>query len=152
MYIHILYYVILVFILILTNALMWNKLSKEIKRLSIRTIHPYDLKAILVRSKKGDTKMLVYNVTAGSVVDNDVSERRLAVSVNGEIVKTSTYSSDTTSFGELSFQDNDNVVLTLVDVDDAGNASSPATYEFVALDTLPPAKPGEFGVTLVREE
>jgi len=149
---HVFYYVILVFVLILTNALMWNKVVKELRRLNIRTIRPSNLKAILVRSKRGDTKMLVYNVTAGSVVDNDVMERRLAVSVNGEVVNTSTHPSDTTSFGELSFSDNDNVVLTLVDVDDAGNVSSPATFEFVAADTIAPAKPGEFGVTLVREE
>jgi hypothetical protein len=25
-------------------------------------------------------------------------------------------------------------------------------FEFVATDTIPPAKPGEFGVTLLREE
>ncbi|NDD84181.1 hypothetical protein EBZ38_07895 [bacterium] len=131
---------------------MWNKISKEIKRLNTRIIHPYNFKATIVHSKKGDIKMLVYNVTAGQVVDSDVAERRLSVSVNGEVVKTTTHPSNTTSFGELSFADNDRVVLTLVDVDDAGNSSSPATYEFVALDTIPPATPGEFGVTLVREE
>lgn len=152
MTIHIFYYVILVFILILTNALMWNKIAKELRRMNMRTIHPSHLEAIFVRSKKGDTKMLVYNITAGPVVDHDVAERRLAVSVNGEIVKTSTYPSDTTSFGEVAFSDNDSVILTLVDVDDVGNASSPATFDFVALDTIAPAKPGEFGVTLVREE
>jgi hypothetical protein len=151
MTIHIICYVILS--LILTNALMWNKIAKELKRMNMRTIRPSNLKAKIVRSNnKGDTKMLVYNVTSGPVVDNDVMERRLAVSVNGETVKTSTHPSDTTSFGELSFSDNDNVVLTLVDVDDAGNVSPPATFEFLALDTIAPAKPGEFGVTLVREE
>jgi len=96
--------------------------------------------------------MLVYNVTAGSVVDKDVAERRLSVTVNGEVRETKPFAPDTTSFGELSFADNDNVVLTLVDVDDAGNVSSPATVEFVALDTVAPAAPGEFGVSFVREE
>jgi hypothetical protein len=60
---HVFYYVILVFVLILTNALMWNKAVKELRRMNMRTIHPSNLKAILVRSNKGDTKMLVYNVT-----------------------------------------------------------------------------------------
>lgn len=96
--------------------------------------------------------MLVYKVTAGAVTDTDVVERRLSVSVNGSNVDTKVFSGDATSFGELSFNDNDNVVLTLVDVDDAGNVSSPAILEFVAIDTIPPAKPGEFGVTLTREE
>ena len=103
--------------------------------------------------KKEDLFMaLVYNVTAGPVVDKDVAERRLSVSVNGEVRSTAPYSPDTTSFGELSFSDNDSVVLTLVDVDDAGNVSSPATLEFVALDTVAPSQPGELGVAFVREE
>lgn len=96
--------------------------------------------------------MLVYNVTAGAVVDKDVAERRLSVTVNGEVRETKPFAPDTTAFGELSFADNDKVVLTLVDVDDAGNVSSPATVEFVALDTVAPAAPGEFGVSFIREE
>jgi hypothetical protein len=44
------------------------------------------------------------------------------------------------------------VVLSLVDVDDSGNKSAPATVEFVALDTLAPAQPGGFNVTLVSEK
>ena len=96
--------------------------------------------------------MLVYNVTAGAVVDKDVAERRLSVTVNGEVRETKPFAPDTTSFGELAFADNDNVVLSLVDVDDAGNVSKPAVVEFVALDTVAPAAPGEFGVSFVREE
>jgi hypothetical protein len=41
--------------------------------------------------------------------------------------------------------------MTLVDTDDAGNPSAPAVVEFVAMDTIPPAMPGSFGVTLVGE-
>ena len=85
-------------------------------------------------------------------VDADVVERKLSVVVNGEDRGTTSFPAETTSFGELSFGDSENVVLTLVDMDDAGNSSSPAVAEFVATDTLPPVQPGEFGVTLVREE
>jgi hypothetical protein len=127
------------------------KLIKQLQKMDMRTIHPAAFKSKLVRKEEGTNMALVYNVTAGPVVDKDVSERRLNVTVNGETT-ISTFTSEVTSFGEFSFPDNANVVLTLVDVDDAGNVSSPAVVEFVAMDTIPPAKPGEFGVTLVREE
>jgi len=116
----------------------------------MRNIYPIAFRVYLIRRE--GKHMLVYNVTAGAVVDKDVAERRLTVTVNGEVRETTPFSPDTTSFGEVSFSDNDNVVLSLVDVDDAGNVSSPAVVEFVALDTVAPAKPGEFGVTYAREE
>ena len=127
------------------------RLINQLRKMDMRTIHPIAFKSTLVRKKEGNMS-LVYNVTAGPVVDNDVVERRLTVTVNGEVSRVATNSNDTTSFGEFSFAENDNVVLTLVDVDDVGNVSSPAVLEFTAADTIPPAKPGEFGVTLVREE
>jgi hypothetical protein len=96
--------------------------------------------------------MLIYAVSAAPAVDADVVSRRLSVTVNGEAREQADFEADATSFGEHGFADNDAVVLTLVDVDDAGNVSEPAVFEFVAADTIPPAKPGEFGVTLVREE
>ena len=128
------------------------RLIHQLRKMDMRTIHPIAFKSTFVRKEKGNNMSLVYNVTAGPVVDTDVVERRLTVTVNGEVSQNTTNSSDTTSFGEFSFSENDNVVLTLVDVDDVGNVSSPAVLEFSAADTIPPAKPGEFGVTLVREE
>jgi hypothetical protein len=127
------------------------------QKVGMRTIHPNAFRVRFVRTKvitkKGENVMaLIYTVTAGAVVDADVVERKLSVVVNGEDRGVTSFPKETTSFGELSFGDNDNVVLTLVDVDDAGNSSSPAVAEFVATDTLPPVQPGEFGVTLVREE
>jgi hypothetical protein len=96
---------------------------------------------------------LVYTVSAAPVVDADVVARRLLVTVNGEKLSDEPveFAGDATSFGEVTVPQDSNVVLTLVDVDDAGNVSEPAVLEFVATDTIPPAKPGEFGVTLVRE-
>lgn len=96
--------------------------------------------------------MLIYSVTAAPVVDADVVSRKLTVTVNGEVRGETAYEADTTNFGEFGFADSDAVVLTLVDVDDAANVSEPAVFEFVATDTIPPAAPGSFGVTLVREE
>jgi len=96
--------------------------------------------------------MLVYSVTAAPAVDSDVESRVLTVVVNGEAREPQTFAPADTNLGEHAFADSDVVTLTLVDVDDAGNSSQPAVLEFVAADTIPPAKPGEFGVTLVRED
>lgn len=94
---------------------------------------------------------LVYEVTCDAPVDNDVVERRLTVSVNGEVVSTDVYSNTTTSLGERSFAQGDVVALKLVDVDDVGNVSEPAIVEFTANDTIAPSVPG-LSVVLVREE
>ena len=132
------------------NDRSFNRYLKILRKMDMRNVYPTAFTVTFL--KKEDLFMaLVYNVTAGPVVDKDVAERRLSVSVNGEVRSTAPYSPDTTSFGELSFSDNDKVVLTLVDVDDAGNVSSPATLEFVALDTVAPSQPGELGVAFVRE-
>ena len=134
-------------------TMLFNSLIRQMQKVGMRTIHPNAFRVKYVRTdKRGLNMALVYNVTAGAVVDADVVERKLSVVVNGEDRGSTSFPGETTSFGELSFGDSENVVLTLVDMDDAGNSSSPAVAEFVATDTLPPAQPGEFGVTLVREE
>lgn len=98
--------------------------------------------------------VLVYKVSVGATVDADVVERQLVVARNGNSSpdEFKVFSADTTDLGEIRATQGDTVLLTLVDVDDAGNRSEPAVLEFVAEDTIPPAKPGEFGVTLVKEE
>jgi len=133
------------------NDRLFNRYLKVLRKIDMRSIYPTAFKCDFLYREEF-FMALVYNVTAGPVVDSDVAERRLSVTVNGEVRSTSPYPANTTSFGELSFSDNDKVVLTLVDVDDAGNVSSPATVEFTAVDSVPPAQPGEFGVAFVREE
>jgi len=94
---------------------------------------------------------LIYSVTCDPSVSSDVVERRLTIKVNGETKNQLTFDPYAEDLGEQSFVDGDNVVLTLVDIDDVGNVSEPAVLEFVAADTIPPEKPG-FTVKLVREE
>jgi len=96
--------------------------------------------------------MLIYKLTAGLPVDKDVVNRILYVVVNGEARNELVYPSNTSDFGEFSFRHNDIVRVALVDQDDAGNRSQPATFEFVALDTIPPSKPGTLGAVLLRED
>jgi hypothetical protein len=130
---------------------MWpfSGIERELKRLVRKQTRPVALRA---RLSSQESSMLIYSVSAAPVVDADVVTRRLSVTVNGEAREPVDFTADATSFGELGFADNDSVVLTLVDIDDAGNSSEPAVFEFVAVDTIPPAAPGDFGVTLLREE
>ena len=95
---------------------------------------------------------LVYAVTAGVPVDRDVVSRELTVVVGGEVVETKSFAGSDVLLGEVSVPQDAAVVLTLVDVDDAGNRSQPAVVEFIAKDTIAPVQPGAFGVSLVREE
>ena len=103
----------------------------------------------------GENKManvLVYAISAGSAGANDVAERRLSVTVNGEVVENRVYGGDVVDLGELKVAQDADVSLALVDVDDAGNVSPPAIYVFKATDTIVPPVPGSFGVNIVREE
>ena len=95
--------------------------------------------------------VLTYSVTVGPVVDKDVVTRRLTVNVDGTDTGTTDFPGTATDLGLVSAVQNSKVVLTLVDIDDAGNKSEPATVSFTAEDTLPPAQPGKLGVTLVSE-
>lgn len=93
---------------------------------------------------------LVYNVTADVPAAADVVARVLTVAIDG-VENASQFGSSVTDFGAVTVVEGASVVLTLVDVDNAGNRSEPASVSFVAADTLPPGQPGGFGVTLVGE-
>lgn len=125
----------------------------NLKRKYARIIKPLYVKSKLIReTKKGKKMALIYEVNCSSAVSSDVVSRVLTVSVNGSDISVSTFDSLATNLGELSFSQGDNVVLSLVDVDDAGNRSDAATLEFVAQDSIPPESPTGLGVKLVREE
>jgi len=114
---------------------------------------PEGFSVFQIRSKLTMADLLTYRVSVGPVVDADVVERQLVVAVDGVVPvdEFKTFPAATTDLGEVTVPQGSSVLLTLVDVDDAGNRSEPAVLEFVAEDTLPPAQPGSFGVTLVSE-
>lgn len=95
---------------------------------------------------------LVYSISAGPPVDADVVSRELTVSIAGAAGTPATFTGTATDLGEVKAEQGAEVILSLVDIDDAGNRSEAAVVTFTATDTIPPAKPGEFGVSLVREE
>ena len=101
--------------------------------------------------RKDKNMGLVYSLAVGPTTDGDVVERRLTVDVNGDVVKINSYPTSAVDLGEYTFAQGDSVVLSLVDVDDAGNVSEPAVLAFIAKDTIPPQAPGGFSVSLLRE-
>jgi hypothetical protein len=116
---------------------------------------PVALTVFQIRSNLTMADVLTYRVSVGPVVDGDVVTRELSVYVNGSDNgprEVRQYEATATDLGDVLVEQGSSVVLTVVDVDDAGNRSEPAVLEFVATDTLPPAQPGALGVTLVSEQ
>ena len=112
---------------------------------------PQGLRVVLL---KGETmaNVLTYRVSVNAPVDGDVVSRELTVTVNGVESTVVTTVGTATDLGSVEVPQDALVVLSLVDVDDAGNKSPPATVEFTAVDTLAPSQPGGFNVTLVSEK
>lgn len=139
---------ILYFLVVLQSLIIfrqWYLLRRNDKSVSRPSYFNYNF------LRKDDNMALVYALAVGATADSDVVERRLTVDVNGEVVKINSYPATAVDLGELSFKQGDNVVLSLVDVDDVGNVSEPGVLAFVAADTIPPQAPGGFAVSLLRE-
>lgn len=122
--------------------------SNAINRLRRAILVPQCL--LVIERKKTVPNQLTYSVVAAPSSDADVVERILTKTVNGESSSKS-YDGDASKFDDLTVTQGDLVILSLVDVDDAGNRSGAATLSFTAEDTIPPADPSGLGVTLVSE-
>ena len=122
-----------------------------LQELNIFVSVPQGLRVVLLR---GETmaNVLTYRVSVNAPVDGDVVSRELTVTVNGVESTVVTTAGAATDLGSVDVPQDALVVLSLVDVDDAGNKSPPATVEFTAVDTLAPAQPGGFNVALVGEK
>jgi hypothetical protein len=137
---------------------LFGGIEREIRLLreSIRSLAMSFRQPLLFVSlvHKGSDMALVYKISAGKSSAPDVTIRELSVVINGEPSLPLTFPGDTTEFGEVKADQGAEVTMTLVDIDDATppNRSEPAVVAFVAADTIAPPKPGEFGVTLTREE
>ena len=112
----------------------------NLQKIKMKLIYPI---AFTVSKIYEENNMATYSVSAGPVVDADVVERRVSVSVNG-VVSSKSYVAETTVFDVVSVNDNDSVVLTLVDVDKSGNVSDPAVAVLSGKDTVAPSKPVDF--------
>lgn len=80
--------------------------------------------------------------------DPDTASRELSITVNGGDPPTvKTYQPTAAVTDQLIFNQDDQLVLTLVDIDDAGNRSqASAALSVTVNDDVPPATPGALGV------
>lgn len=118
------------------------------EKLGVQT--PSGLMVMQLRSESM-ADILKYSVSAPAPVDGDVVSRILTVTVNGVEQPAVPLAGNATDLGTIEAPQDAQVVLSLVDVDNAGLKSPPATLEFTAEDTIAPAQPGAFTVTLVGE-
>jgi len=114
-------------------------------------VAPVGLRVDEVRSNYDMADLITYRVSAGAPVSGDVVSRLVTIVVDAVPQGTTSYAGTVIDFGNITVPQDSNVEVQLVDVDDAGNKSAPASISFVAADTIPPAQPGFLGVTIVGE-
>lgn len=81
----------------------------------------------------------------------DVVTRELKVQIAGAEPVVFSLPKEAVESEALIGADNDAVVGSLVDIDDAGNRSEASEFSFVLIDTIAPAKPGEVNLRVVEE-
>jgi hypothetical protein len=111
---------------------------------------PANLRVVQTR-RDSMANILTYSISVAAPVDADVVSRELVVTVDGVSRDSVEFSGTSTDLGSIDVPEGASVQLSLVDMDDAGNASVPASVDFVAADTLAPGQPGAFTVSLVAE-
>jgi len=97
-------------------------------------------------------KDLVYNIRIPLTQSKDVISRKLTLTVNNKNMLEKKYPGNTVDFGEFFFKHNDNVLVGIQDIDDAGNVSLKLEKKFIARDTTSPDKPLNIDVYFVREQ
>lgn len=107
---------------------------------------------VFIKVLREEEEMLFFTLALPPAGASDVVKRTLVVKVGGGDEQTISLSGTDVVTEELSGNDNDAVVGTLVDTDDAGNDSPAREFSFVLTDTIAPPQPGELGITVVREE
>lgn len=97
--------------------------------------------------------VLTYRVSIAEPTDADVVMRELTVyHLDTNASSVTTFPAAAVDLGEINVPQGSNVAVEVVDIDDAGNRSTPARFEFVAADTIPPSQPGGLSIALVGEQ
>lgn len=107
---------------------------------------------VFLKVVREEDEMLFFNLVLPPAGAADVASRQVTVTIGTGDPQTINLAGTDLSTPELSGSDNDAVVGTLVDTDDAGNASPAREFSFVLVDTLAPPQPGELGIAITREE
>lgn len=106
---------------------------------------------VFISFRQGEDGMLKFVLVLPAPGAPDVVVREVKFSV-GDQAFDLTLAGDLLETPEMSGNDNDQVVGTLVDVDDAGNKSEAREFTFTLVDTLAPPQPGELGFKITGEE
>ncbi len=111
---------------------------------------------LLSERKEAGMDILKFRVGIPTTEDSDVVGRQLVVQRDvapaGILEPEETIDLDDTQDSiDIEAVQDSNVSLSLTAVDDSGNHSAPLTFQFQALDTIPPEIQGSFTVTAVEE-
>lgn len=84
---------------------------------------------------------------------SDVVARRLSVQVGQSDPVSFDLEPTDQEYADDLFVGEENAVVkgSLVDIDNAGNRSTPRDFEFVLIDTIAPSQPGEIGLKVTEE-
>lgn len=107
---------------------------------------------VFLKVVREEDEMLFFTLALPEPGAADVVSRQVIVTVGTGEPQTLNLSGSDLVTPELSGADNDTVIGTLVDTDDAGNASPAREFNFVLTDTIAPAQPGDVGINVLREE
>jgi len=105
----------------------------------------------LAQTRQGDGKMLFFTLTIPPPGAADVVKRELTVKIGDAEPTVVELATDVVVSEEMSGNQDDVVLASLVDTDDAGNVSPAREQSWTLTDTIPPPEPGELGLTVTRE-
>jgi len=94
---------------------------------------------------------LTYEIVVAAPAVGDVVSREVTVVVDGLYNEPVSHPATAVNLGQITVPQDSKVIVSVTDVDDAGNRSDPATLIFTAVDTVPPPVPGSVSVVLVGE-
>jgi hypothetical protein len=128
----------------------FENISKVLKAIKFALYKPGILTIVLTGEKSMST--ISFKVVLPALVDTDVVSRELSVKIGEADAIVQTVAKDVAEVDGFSGEQDVAVVLSLTDIDDAGNRSEVSTLEDKLIDTFAPAKPGELSLVETGEQ
>lgn len=127
------------------------KLLEQIAELYRRQCRPARPQRVNVKPAGEVMDKLTYEISVDGAGSPDVVKRVLSVSIDAGDAVVTEFAPGSTDLGKIEVPQDSSVLLSVVDVDDAGNESAPLSYGFVARDTIAPETPAGLNVKLTGE-
>ena len=102
------------------------------------------------RSREGMADMILFNVSLPPKAAPDVASREVTIKI-GDAEEVKSLGPDVELVEGLEGEQDLSVMVSLVDIDDAGNRSEASVAEAVLVDTVAPPQPGALGIVVVGE-